>query len=128
MTLAEVMDLLDADVVVGHDRLDIEISSAFCADLMSDVLAFARSGCLLVTGLASLQAVRTAFALDIAAIVICRGKTVNDAVARVAEELNIVVLRTPLIMFEICGRLWEAGVTGSMRGVQEEEECLADQG
>jgi len=42
LKLSEVRDLLQADVIVGHDKLDIEVKTAFGADLMSDVLAFAK--------------------------------------------------------------------------------------
>lgn len=125
MTLAEVRDLLDAEVVVGGDRLDQEVHTAFGADLMSDVLAFARAGCLLITGLANLQAVRTAYALDIAAIVICRGKALSDPFMDTARELGIPVLWTPLIMFETCGRLHQAGITGCVREILDEEKTSA---
>lgn len=125
MTLAEVRDLLDAEVVVGEDRLDLEVHTAFGADLMSDVLAFARAGCLLITGLANLQAVRTAYALDIAAIVICRGKALADPFVEIAVELGIPVLWTPLIMFETCVRLHQAGITGCVREIRIEEKTSA---
>ena len=118
-------DLLDAEVVVGEDKLDQEVHTAFGADLMSDVLAFARSGCLLITGLANLQAVRTAYALDIAAIVICRGKALADNFLEIARELGIPVLWTPLIMFETCGRLYRAGITGCVREILIEEKTRA---
>ena len=125
MTLAEVMDLLDAEVVIGEDRLDLEVHTAFGADLMSDVLAFARSGCLLITGLANLQAVRTAYALDIAAIVICRGKAMSENFVETARELGIPILGTSLIMFETCGRLYRAGVTGCVREIRIEDRTSA---
>lgn len=127
MTLAEVRDLLDADVVVGEDMLDREVHTAFGADLMSDVLAFARTGCILVTGLANLQAVRTAFALDIAAIVICRGKVLAGSFVETARDLGIPVLWTSLIMFETCGRLHQAGITGCIREIVAERMTGAGQ-
>lgn len=117
MTLADVRDLLEAQVIVGEDKLGIEIRTAFGADLMSDVLAYARSGCLLITGLSNLQAIRTAYALDIAAIVICRGKPLTDKFVEIARELGIPVLWTTLIMFESCGRLYRAGLTGCVREI-----------
>lgn len=125
MTLSEVRDLLEADVVIGEERLDQEVHTAFGADLMSDVLAFARSGCLLITGLANLQSVRTAYALDIAAIVICRGKALADSFLETAKELGIPILWTPLIMFESCGRLYQAGITGCVREILIEEKTRA---
>ena len=117
MTLADVKDLLEAQVIVGEDKLGIEILTAFGADLMSDVLAYARSGCLLITGLSNLQAIRTAYALDIAAIVICRGKPLTDKFVEIARELGIPILWTTFIMFESCGRLYRAGLTGCVREI-----------
>ncbi|MBP1735399.1 MAG: hypothetical protein H6Q53_1686, partial [Deltaproteobacteria bacterium] len=59
MTLREVKEILDAEVFVGHDQLEKEVKTAFGADLMSDVLAFAKEGSLLLTGLTNPQIVRT---------------------------------------------------------------------
>jgi len=64
-----------ADVLYGEELLDsIDIEYAYGADLMSDVLAFARPGSLLLTGLTNIQIIRTAQMLDIPAVVFVRGK------------------------------------------------------
>jgi predicted transcriptional regulator len=123
--LAEIRDILDADVIIGTDKLDLEIHTAFGADLMSDVLAFARSGCLLITGLSNPQSVRTAYALDIAAIVVCRGKALSEKFIEIAKELGIPILLTRYIMFEACGRLFQAGITGCIREVHLEDKKRA---
>ena len=60
MKLREVKEILDADVIVGEEKLDMEVSTAFGADLMSDVMAFAKAGSLLLTGLTNAQVVKTA--------------------------------------------------------------------
>lgn len=125
MTLAEIRDVLDAEVIVGEDKLDNEIRTAFGADLMSDVLAFTRAGCLLITGLSNPQSVRAAYALDIAAIVVCRGKPLSDKFIDIARELGIPVLWTRFIMFETCGRLFGAGIVGCIREVHLEEKQSA---
>ena len=125
MTLADVRDLLEAKMVVGEEKLGLEIHTAFGADLMSDVLAFAQSGCLLITGLPNVQAVRTAYALDIAAIVICRGKALNDKFMENARELGIPVLWTPFTMFDVCGRLYREGITGCVKEIRVEEGISA---
>jgi len=44
MTLAEVKKILDAEVIVGEDMLNMQVERGFAADLMSDVLAFAKEG------------------------------------------------------------------------------------
>lgn len=122
MKLSEIRDLLEARVIVGEDKLDLEITTAFGADLMSDVLAFARSGCLLITGLSNPQSVRTAYALDIAAILVCRGKSLTDKFIEIAEELKIPILWTEFIMFEVCGRLYREGLTGCVTQIEDAED------
>ncbi len=117
MTLDEIRNEINGEVIVGAEKLSIELKTAFAADLMSDVLAFARSGCLLITGLTTAQSVRTAFALDIAAIVICRGKTPQEQAIEIAKELHIPIIRTDYIMFETCGILYRAGICGCIREV-----------
>ena len=121
MKLSEIRDIVDARVIVGEDKLDLEITTAFGADLMSDVLSFARSGCLLITGLSNPQAVRTAYALDISAILVCRGKSLTDKFISIAKELGIPILWTRYIMFESCGRLFGEGLTGCIRKADEIE-------
>ena len=119
MTLGEVKKILDAEVIVGHDRLDLEIKDAGCADLMSDVLVFCKAGCLLLTGLNNPQVVRTADVLDIAAIVIVRGKRPLPETIQLAEELQIPILTTKYILFESVGRLYAKGIVGCIEKVDE---------
>ncbi|MBN1828684.1 MAG: hypothetical protein JW884_06035 [Deltaproteobacteria bacterium] len=118
MTLREVKDILDARAVVGENVLDsVSVTTAFSADLMSDVLAIAAPGCMLLTGLTSPQAVRTASILDIAAIVLVRGKTPPKETIDVAHELEIPILSTDYILFETSGRLFAKGIVGCVRKV-----------
>jgi len=119
VTLREVKKILDAEVIVGHDRLDLEIKDAGCADLMSDVLVFCKAGCLLLTGLNNPQVVRTADVLDIAAIVIVRGKRPLPETIQLAEELQIPILTTKYILFESVGRLYAKGIVGCIEKVDE---------
>ena len=60
MKLSDVKDILDAEVIVGEENLDMEVKTAFGADLMSDVLTFTKRKTLLFTGLTNIQVVRTA--------------------------------------------------------------------
>ena len=119
MTLREVKEILEAEVVVGHDQLDVEIKQAGCADLMSDVLVYCKAGCLLLTGLNNPQIVRTADVLDIAGIVIVRGKVPSPETVQLARELRIPILTTKYILFESVGRLYTRGVVGCIEKVDE---------
>lgn len=118
MKLSEVRDILEADVIVGEDCLDLEVKTAFGADLMSDVLAFAKAGSLLLTGLTNTQVIRTANVLDIAAIILVRGKKPSSETITLASELKIPILTTKYILFETAGRLYMKGIVGCLPKVE----------
>ncbi|HPC47328.1 MAG TPA: DRTGG domain-containing protein [Deltaproteobacteria bacterium] len=122
MTLADVKEILDADVIVGEDRLDMVVERGFAADLMSDVLAFAKEGSMLLTGLTNPLVVRTADTLDLRAILFVRGKRPSPEAVKLAQEKNIPLLATRYILFESCGRLYAAGMRGSIVKVGEHQE------
>ncbi len=119
MTLAEVKKILDADVIVGEDKLHTEVRTGFAADLMSDVLAYVKEGSILLTGLTNPLVVRTADTLDLSAIIFVRGKRPAPDAVKLAEEKKIPLLATRYIMFESCGRLFAAGMQGSIQKVGE---------
>jgi predicted transcriptional regulator len=112
MTLREIMDLLQAEVISGHDSLDIEINFAGGSDLMSDVLAFGKPGLLLLTGLSNTQSVRTANIIDAKAVVYVRGKKPDTTGIELAREVGIPLLSTKLMMYTACGLLYAKGVPG----------------
>ncbi len=122
MRLKEVKEILDAEVIVGNDQLDMEVKTAFGADLMSDVLAFAKPGSLLLTGLTNPQIIRTSDVLDIAAIILVRGKRPLLETIRLAEELRIPLLTTKYILFETVGRLYARGIVGCIEKVGEKRD------
>jgi len=117
LKLRDVKEILDADVIVGEDKLDMEVKTAFGADLMSDVLAFAKAGSILLTGLTNDQVIRTADILDIAAIILVRGKRASADTVNLARELKIPILSTKYILFETAGRLYEKGMVGCVEKV-----------
>ncbi|HDJ23990.1 MAG: hypothetical protein DRJ06_03095 [Candidatus Aminicenantes bacterium] len=112
MTLKEIKELLQAEVICGDHHLGTEIILAGGSDLMSDVLAFGKPGLLLLTGLTNLQSVRTADIIEAKAIIYVRGKKPDDQTIKLAAEKNIPLLSTPLMMYEACGLLYQAGIPG----------------
>ena len=111
MTIADVRDILEAQVVCGN-ALDTEVRNACGSDMMSDVLAFVKNQSVLLTGLVNAQVVRTADMMDIVCIVFVRGKEPNQEMIELAQERNIVLLKTPLRMFTACGLLYSNGLAG----------------
>ena len=112
MTLDEVREILEADVLVGSDLQDIAVEMGCGADLMSDVLAFGRRGALLLTGLTNTQVVRTSEMADIVGICFVRGKRPPQETIDLARQNALPLLATELPMFEGCGRLYRNGLRG----------------
>lgn len=118
MKLRDIIRVVDGKVLTEGVNLDLEIACAAGADLMSDVLAFAKPDALLLTGLVNPQVVRTAEMADIAAIVFVRGKTPGPETISLAKEKGIPLIAAPHSMFELCGRLFEAGMASCDLDVQ----------
>jgi predicted transcriptional regulator len=112
MTLEEIKEILSADVICGSENLKMEIKMGCGSDLMSDVLAFIKSGSLLLTGLTHPQVIYTAEISDIKAICLVRGKRPSEEMLNLAKTKNIPLLVTNLPMFESCGRLYKNGLVG----------------
>ncbi|MGV8056670.1 MAG: DRTGG domain-containing protein [Smithellaceae bacterium] len=114
MTLQEVKDILDAEVIVGHDRLGVEVTKAGCSDMVSEIMVFCKAGTLLLTGLNNPQIIRAADILSLAAVVLVRGKRPSLDMIQLAKALQIPVLATKYILFESAGRLFANGIVGVM--------------
>jgi len=111
MKLVRVQELLKAKVLTtGLLWEDVEVETACGADLMSDVLAFAKARSLLLTGLVYPQVIRTSEILDIKAIVFVRGKIPSSEVIKLATERNLPLLATDLPMYQSCGCLYKEGL------------------
>ena len=112
MTVCELQKILNAELVCVSEHMDREVYTACGSDMMSDVLAFVKEQAVMLTGLVNPQVVRTAEMVDVKVIVFVRGKCPDAAIVSLAEQLDIVVLKTKLEMFTSCGRLYEAGLRG----------------
>ncbi|MEA4883860.1 MAG: DRTGG domain-containing protein [Clostridia bacterium] len=114
MKLGEIKKLIGAEILAGEDKLSVlEIDTACGADLMSDVLAFTHENTLLCTGLTSAQVVRTAEVAGLSGIIFVRGKRPSDDVIALARERGIPLMATCLPLFETCGVLYGAGISGT---------------
>ncbi|BBD46542.1 MAG: transcriptional regulator [Petrimonas sp.] len=87
-----------------------EFTYAFASDLMSDVLRFNMEKTILITGLSTVQTLRTAEMSNIECIIFARDKKVTDEMITLAAENNISLITTPLTLFEVSGRLYSNGI------------------
>jgi serine/threonine-protein kinase RsbT len=100
-----IKNVLEASVLVGEDKLDTMIEHVYASDLMSDVLAFGKPRSILLTGLATQQAIISAHMAEFDGVVLIRGKKPKDGSAKFAQENNLILLSTDLDMYDACVRL-----------------------
>ncbi|MBE6531249.1 MAG: hypothetical protein E7679_04060 [Ruminococcaceae bacterium] len=112
MKIKEIVELLNAKILCGEDKIEGEVHSACGCDMMSDVLAFVKEQAVLLTGLCNPQVVRTAEMMDMRCIVFVRGKMPPAEVVALADEAGIVVMATDERMYVACGLLYSNGLSG----------------
>lgn len=110
MEISEAARILGCDIICGQENMDRQLLSACGADLMSDVLAFAKHGSVLLTGMVNHHAVRTAEMLDVLCVVFVRGKLPTPDVCELAEKCGITLLSCKYTLYEACGLLYKAGL------------------
>jgi anti-sigma regulatory factor (Ser/Thr protein kinase) len=97
-----IKEALEAVVIEGGDRLDTVVDHVYASDLMSDVLAFGKPNSILFTGLATQQAVISAYMAEFRGVVFVRGKRPKDGSDQIARENNLILLTTDLDMYDAC--------------------------
>lgn len=112
MQLAAIKEVLKARVLVGEDKLALNIEAGAGGDLMSDLLRRPMSGVVVLSGLNTLQVIRTAVITGVAALVLVRGKEPDAEMVAEARLHGLPVLSTPFTMFTACGRLFSHGLRG----------------
>ena len=112
MTIRDIINIIEADIVCGDNNLENEVFTACGSDMMSDVLAFVKDQSILLTGLVNPQVVRTAEMMDMQCIVFVRGKTPTSDMIALANERGMTLLKTRFRMFTACGLLYSNGLKG----------------
>lgn len=78
------------------------VQAVVASDLMSDVLVVTREDFLLVTSLSSDQMIRTADLVGAAGVVLVNGKQPPASALKLATDLNIALITSPLPKYEAC--------------------------
>ena len=112
MKLSQIVKALDAKVLTGEDLLEKDIETCGASDLMSDILAGLSEGSILLTGLTTIQVIRTAMVAGVGAVVFVRAKTPPQEVIDLAQEQELPLISSPYSMFVSCGRLHACELTG----------------
>ena len=112
MKLSEIVKALDATLLIGEDELDTDITRCGASDLMSDVLAAVSEDCILLTGLTTVQVIRTAIVAGVGAVVFVRKKKPPQEVIDMAAAQGLPLISSPYSMFVSCGRLHACNLVG----------------
>lgn len=123
MNVEELIQIIQGDLINEQVDLTREVKGGCGADLMSDVLASIQPEAVLLTGLCNPQVIRTAQMADVSAIVLVRGKVPPAETVNLAKEEGIPLISSPFGMFELCGRLFLAGLVSLERPLNKEDNC-----
>lgn len=113
MKLSEIVTQLGLEVRAGAEQLDVEVGSAYASDLLSDVMAHASEGALWITLQVHQNIVAVAVMKSLAAIVLVNSREPDEATVRKATDEGIPLLISPQGTFELAGKLFGLGLTGS---------------
>lgn len=105
MKLSEIIDKCALQKVVFCS--DDDIKTAYCGDLMSDVIAHASSDSIWITIQAHKNSIAVALIKDIRAIIFTNNVEINQELIEKAREEKINLLRTEKNSFQICGLLYQ---------------------
>lgn len=119
MRVKDIIEILDAEIIIEDQELNFEITTACGSDLMSDVMAYGDDKEILLTGLVNPQVVRTAEMMDIKVVIFVRAKRPGEYIINLAKEKGIVLLTTKYHMFVACGKLFNEGITGGDEGIEK---------
>ena len=104
MTTKDLIDKLGLRALSTFD--DRDVNGVFVSDMMSDVMAGAKSGNLWLTVQTHKSIVPAANLVDVAAIIITSGKQVPQETIDIASKYNIAILASNLPTFELVGKLY----------------------
>lgn len=106
MRIGELLATIDVQRAEGKLDSSAEITGAFTSDLLSDVVANAKEGDLLITIQAHKNTVAVATLVGIPAICICSGREVGAEMQLAADAEGIVLCRSPKNQFEVSGLVY----------------------
>jgi hypothetical protein len=92
---------------------EAEIERGYASDLLSDVLAHAPEGGVLVTLQVHLNVIAVASHAELAAVVFAGGRRPDDDVRARAIAGGVSLFASPADTFDVVGRLYAMGVKGN---------------
>ena len=108
MKLQELAEKLELKAVTKiYDR---DVTGVYISDMVSDVIANAKAGNLLVTVQIHSNMIAATNLVDVGAIVVTNGKLPSGDVVKMAEKAEITIFSTTLDRWKIATGLYEVGI------------------
>ena len=127
MNVNHIIKMVDGKLINQTADLSREVKGGCGADLMSDVLASIQPAAILLTGLCNPQVIRTAQKAAVAEVILVRGKQPLPETITLAEKEGIPLISSPYGMFELCGRLYQAGLKSLEMPLLGDGECYCEE-
>jgi len=114
MNLADIANKLGLENLTPELDMNggTDITSGYASDLLSDVLAHAPHGGILVTVQVHLNVIAVSVHASLAAVIFALGRRPDDATRKKAVEEGVCLLVSEMPAFEIVGKLYELGLRG----------------
>ncbi len=117
MKVSQMVEVLSLKVLAGEKFLDREVTSGYCCDLLSRVMAKGKKGMAWITVQTHMNIVAVASLVEMACIIIPESIEVERKVLDKAEEEGIIVLSSDLTAFELAGKLYQMGIASVFEAV-----------
>jgi predicted transcriptional regulator len=108
MTTQDLIEKLGLKPLSKFEHRDVD--GVFVSDMLSDVMAGAKSGNLWLTIQTHKSIIPAANLVDVSAVIITSGKDVPRDTVDLASKYNIAVLFSDLATFELVGKLYGLGL------------------
>jgi hypothetical protein len=110
------LEELTADGAGSTATATADVTRGYASDLLSDVLANAPAGGILVTLQVHLNVIAVASHAGLAAVIFSCGRRPEDDVVERAAEEGLALFGSKSDTFELAGRLYELGLRGNVAG------------
>lgn len=110
MKVEEIQRRLQLEIAAGEKGLDKEVTSGYCGDLLSDVMANAEPGALWFTIQSHQNIVAVAVLRELAGIILVNGRVPDEDTKAKAEEEGIPILISPRPSYHLAGQLYGLGI------------------
>lgn len=106
MKILELAEKIGAKILTHTEKATIvEVTQIYAGDNISEILNRTSSSTLLVTNLSNTLLPRVANLIDVAAVCLVNGISPKTELVTEAEDQGVILLVSPMSLFETCGHL-----------------------